>query len=103
MRPRTGKHAGVHACFSPCALLVFGWVRWWRARNSRHWRNYAIAWALATASISVLGLYGVLSYIQLAHIGHSNEHRLAIASAAIGIPLSVFSVVAAVGGRGVLA
>jgi hypothetical protein len=53
-----------------------------------------------TASISALCLYGVLSYIQLAQIGHSNEHRLAIAGVYVGCPLSVLSVVAAVVGNG---
>jgi hypothetical protein len=86
--------------FSPCVLLVFGWLRWWRVRPPRHSRNYAIGLGLATASISALCLYGVLSYVQLAHIGHSNEHRLAIAGAYVGCPLSVFSVVAAAAGDG---
>lgn len=84
---------------SPCVLLIFGWVGWRRVRPPR-WRNYAIAWGLAAASISVLCLYGVLSYIQLANIGHSNEHRLAIAGVYVGCPLSVFSVVAAIVGNG---
>ena len=86
--------------FSPCVLLTFGWVRWWRVRRLRYWRNYAVAWGLATSSISTLCLYGVLSYIQLAHIGHSNEHRLAIAGVYVGFPLSVFSVVTAIVGNG---
>jgi hypothetical protein len=86
--------------FSPCVLIAAGWVRWWRGRPPRYWRNYAIAWGLAAASISALCLYGVLSYVQLAHIGHSNEHRLAIAGAYVGCPLSVCSVVAAVLGNG---
>jgi hypothetical protein len=38
--------------FSPCVLLIFGWMQWWRVRPPRNWRNYAIAWGLATASIS---------------------------------------------------
>ena len=63
--------------FSPSLLLTFGWVRWWRVRPPRYWRYYAIAWGLATASISALCLYGVLSYVQLAHIGYAVEHRLA--------------------------
>jgi hypothetical protein len=42
----------------------------------------------------------VVSDIQLAHIGHSNEHRLTIAGVYVGCPLSVFSVVAAVVGNG---
>jgi hypothetical protein len=95
-----GKIVGYILVFSPCALLIFGWVRWWRVRPPLSWRNYAIAWSLATASISVLCLYGVVSYIQLAHIGHSNEHRLTIAGVYVGCPLSVFSVVAAVVGNG---
>jgi hypothetical protein len=95
-----GKIVGNMLVFSPCVLLIFGWVRWWRVRPPRYWRNYAIAWGLATASISALCLYGVLSYVQLAHIGHSNEHRLAIAGVYVGCPLSVFSVVAAVVGNG---
>jgi uncharacterized membrane protein len=86
--------------FSPCVLLTVGWVRWWRVRPPRYWRNYAIAWGLATGSISALCLYGVLSYVQLAHIGRSNEHRLAIAGGYVGFPLSAFSVVAAVVGSG---
>jgi len=86
--------------FSPFVLLIFGWVRWWRVRPPRNWRNYAIAWGLAAASISALCLYGVLSYIQLGHIGHSNEHRLAIVGAYVGCPLSVFSVVTAIVGNG---
>ena len=86
--------------FSPCVLLTFGWVRWWRVRPPRHWRNYAVAWGLAAASISALCLYGVLSYIRLANIGHSNEHRLAIAGVYVGCPLAVFSVVTAIVGNG---
>jgi hypothetical protein len=86
--------------FSPCVLLTVGWVRWCRVRPPRYWRNYAIAWGLATGSISALCLYGVLSYVQLAHIGRSNEHRLAIAGGYVGFPLSAFSVVAAVVGSG---
>jgi hypothetical protein len=85
---------------SPCMLLTFGWVRWWRVRSPQHWRNYAVASGLAAASISALCLYGVLSYIQLANIGHSNEHRLAIAGVYVGCPLSVFSVVTAIVGNG---
>jgi hypothetical protein len=95
-----GKIVGNMLVFSPCVLLAFGWVRWWRVRPPRNWRNYAIAWGLATASISALCLYGVLSYVQLAHIGHSNEHRLAMTGVYLGWPLSVFSVVAAVVGNG---
>ena len=95
-----GKIVGNMFVFSPCVLLAFGWVRWWRIRLPRYWRNYAIAWGLATASISALCLYGVLSYIQLEHIGSSNEHRLAIAGVYAGWPLSVFSMVAAAAGKG---
>jgi len=95
-----GKIVGNTIVFSPCVLLIFGWVRWWRVRPPRYWRNYAIAWGLAAASISALCLYGVLSYVQLAHIGRPNEHRLAIAGVYVGCPLSVFSVLAAVVGNG---
>jgi hypothetical protein len=95
-----GKIAGNMLVFSPCMLLVFGWVRWWRGRPPRYWRNYAIAWGLATASISALCLYGVLSYVQLAHIGDLNEHRLAIAGVYVGCPLSIFSLVAGALGKG---
>jgi hypothetical protein len=95
-----GRMLGNILVFSPLAILAFGWVRWWRVRPPRNWRNYAIAWGLATASISALCLYGVLSSIQLAHIGHSNEHRLAIAGVYVGCPLSVFSVVTAIVGKG---
>jgi hypothetical protein len=86
--------------FSPCVLLTFGWVRRWRVRPPRYWRNYAVAWGLAASSISTICLYSVLSYIQLAHIGHSNEHRLTIAGVYVGCPLSVFSVVSAIVGYG---
>jgi hypothetical protein len=86
--------------FSPCVLLTFGWVRWWRVRPPRYWRNYAVAWGLATSSISAICLYGVLSYIQLVHIGHSNEHRLAMVGVYVGWPLSVLSFVAAIVGNG---
>lgn len=95
-----GKVIATTLVFAPCVLLIFGWVRWWRVRPPRYWRSYAIAWGLTTASISALCLYGVLSYVQLAHIGHSDEHRLAIAGVYVGCPLSVFSVVAAVVGNG---
>jgi hypothetical protein len=95
-----GKIVAYMLIFSPCVLIIFGWVRWWRVRPPRFWRNYAIAWGLATASISVLCLYGVLSYVQLGHIGQSNEHRLAIGGAYVGGPLSLFSVAAAVVGNG---
>jgi hypothetical protein len=86
--------------FSPSVLLIFGWMRWRRVLPARYWRNYAIALGLAMASISALCLYGVLAYIQLAHTGHSNEHRLAIAGGYVGCPLSVVSVVAAIAGQG---
>ena len=95
-----GKISGSMLVFSPCILLVFGWVRWWRVRVPRYWRNDVIAWGLATASISALCLYGVLSCIQLSHIGSANEHRLANAGAYAAGPLSVFSVIAAAAGRG---
>jgi hypothetical protein len=85
---------------SPCVLLTFGWLRWWRVGSSRYWRNYAIAWGLAAASISALCLYGVISYIQLSHMDSSNEHRLAIAGVYVGCPLSVFSVIVAAVGKG---
>jgi hypothetical protein len=95
-----GKMLAHMLAFSPCALLIVGWVRWRRVPPPRRWQSYAVAYGLATASISALCLYGVLSYIQLAHIGHSNEHRLAMAGVYVGWPLSVFSVVAAVVGNG---
>jgi hypothetical protein len=95
-----GKMLAYMLLFSPFVLLTFGWVRWWRVRSPRDWRNYAIAWGLATSSISTICLYGVLSYIQLANIGHSNEHRLAIAGVYVGCPLSAFSVVTAIVGNG---
>jgi hypothetical protein len=95
-----GKIVGNMLVFSPCMLLVFGWVRWWRVCPPKYWRNYAIAWGLAAASISALCLYGVLSYVQLAHIGFANEHRLAVAGVYAGCPLSVFSVIAAAVGKG---
>lgn len=37
-----GKTVGNLLIFSPCVLLTFGWVRWWRVRPPRYWRNYAI-------------------------------------------------------------
>jgi hypothetical protein len=95
-----GKMLAYTLAFSPCALLVVGWVRWCRVPPPRNWQRNAIAYGLATASMSALCLYGVLSYIQLAHMGHSNEHRLAMAGVYVGWPLSVFSVVAAVLGNG---
>jgi hypothetical protein len=100
MPAMVGKTVGYTLVFSPCVLLIFGWVRWWRVRSPQHRRNYAIAWGLATASISALCLYGVVSYVQFGDIGHSNEHRLAIAGAYVGCPLSVFSIAAAVIGHG---
>src|SRR4051812_994918 len=69
-----GKIVGNFLVFSPCLLIIVGWVRWWRIRPPRHWRNYAVAWGLAAASISALCLYCVLSVVHLAHLGHSNEH-----------------------------
>jgi hypothetical protein len=95
-----GKIVGYMFVFSPSVLLALGWVRWWRIRLPRYWRNYAIAWSLATASISAICLYGLLSYIQLRHIGYSNEHRLMMAGGYAGWPLAVFSVVAAATGKG---
>lgn len=95
-----GKVVGNFLVFSPCVLLIVGWVRWWRVRPPRYWWNYAIAWGLAAASISALCLYGVLSVIQLANIDHSNEHRLAVAGVYVGCPLSLFAVVAAAVGKG---
>ena len=95
-----GKTLAYVLAFSPCALLTVGWVRWWRVPLPRHRRSYAVAYGLATASISALCLYGVLSYIQFAHIGHSNEHRLAMAGVYMGFPLSAFAVVTAIVGNG---
>jgi hypothetical protein len=95
-----GKMLAYMLGFSPCALLTVGWVRWWRVPPPRNWRSYAVGYGLASASLSTLCLYGVLSYIQLAHIGHSNEHQLAMAGVYVGWPLSVFSVVPAVVGNG---
>ena len=95
-----GKIVGNMLVFSPFMLLVFGWVRWWRVGPPRYWRNYAIAWGLATASISALCLYGVISYVQLAHIGSANEHRLAVAGFYAGCPFAVFSLIAAAIGKG---
>lgn len=86
--------------FSPCILLLFGWVRWRGVPRPRFWRNHVIAWGLAAASISALCLYGVLSIVQFAHIGYRNEHRLAIAGVYMGWPLAVLSVVAAATGKG---
>lgn len=82
---RAGNMLAYVLAFSPCLLLTFGWVRWWRVRPPRFWRNYATAGSLATASISALCLYAVISYIQLAHIGSSNEHRLAIAGVYVAV------------------
>jgi hypothetical protein len=95
-----GQIAGNIPIFSPCMLLVLGWVRWWRVRSLRYWRNYAIVWGLTTASLSALCLYGVLSCVQLAHIGSANEHRLALEGVYVGCPLAVFSVIAAAVGKG---
>jgi hypothetical protein len=95
-----GKIVGNLLVFSPCVLLIVGWVRWWSVRSLRYWRNQAIACGLAAASISALLLYGVISYVQLATIGSANEHRLAMAGVYLGCPLSVFSVVAAAVGKG---
>jgi hypothetical protein len=95
-----GKVVGDTIVLSPGLLLVFGWVRWWRVQSPRHWRNSAIAWGLATASMSALCLYGVLFYVQLADIGSANEHRLAVAAVYASGPLSVFSVIAAAVGKG---
>lgn len=95
-----GKVVASMLVFSPCALLAFGWVRWCRVRPPRHWRDQAIAWGLGAASISALCLYGVLSYVQLAHIGYLNEHRLATEGAYAVCPLSFFSLIAAATGKG---
>ena len=95
-----GHILGNTLIFSPCVVLIVGWVRWWRNRTPRNWRNYAIAWGLATASISAACLYGVLSYVQLGNIGRSNEHRLAMAGVYAGCPLAIFSVAAAIAGNG---
>jgi hypothetical protein len=95
-----GKIVANMLVFSPCVLLIFGWVRWWRVRSLQYWRSHAIACGLATASISTLCLYGVISYIQLAHTGSSNEHRSAMAGVYAGLPLAVFSLVAAAVGKG---
>jgi hypothetical protein len=95
-----GKVVGYMLVFSPCLLLIFGWVRWWRVHPPRHWRDYAIAWALGISSISALCLYGVIFCIQLAHIGSANEHRIAVAGSYAGCPLSVLSVIAAALGKG---
>jgi len=95
-----GKIIATILVFSPCVLLTCGWVRWCTSAFPRYWRSYLVAWGLATASISALLLYGVLSYVQLAHIGSSNEHRLAIAGAYAGWPLSIVSLIAAAVGKG---
>jgi hypothetical protein len=95
-----GKLVGNTLVLSPCMLLVFGWVRWWRVHPPRNWRNYAIGWGLATASMSALCLYGVLFYVQLAHISFANEHRLAVVAVYASCPLSVSSMIAAAAGKG---
>lgn len=95
-----GNIAAYILLFSPGLLLVFGWMRWSYAQPRGHWRNYAIAWGLAAASLSALCLYGVISYVQLSHIGRSTEHRLAIAGVCVGCPLAVSSVIAASIGQG---
>jgi hypothetical protein len=95
-----GKIVAYTLISAPPVLLTFGWVRWWRVRPPRNWRNYAVALGLAAASISTLCLYGVVSYVQLAHIGHANEHRLAMAGVCVGWPLSVLSAVTAFAGEG---
>lgn len=94
-----GKVAANLLVFSPCLLLVFGWMRWSLAHRG-FWRNYAIAWGLAAASVSALLLYGVISYVQLAHIGSSSEHRLAMAGVYLGFPLAVAAVIGATVGQG---
>jgi hypothetical protein len=99
-RPSLGKIVASGLVFCPCVLLIFGWAQWWRVRPRRYWRNQAIACGLATASISALCLYGVISYVQLANIGSGNEHRLAMAGVLAGCPLSVISVIAAAVGKG---
>jgi hypothetical protein len=95
-----GKMLAYMLAFSPCALLTIGWVRWWRVPPPRRSRSYAVAYGLAAASISALCLYGVVSYIQLAHMSDLNEHRLATAGVYVGCPLSVLSVVTAIVGNG---
>lgn len=95
-----GKIVANVLVFSPCLLLILGWVRWWSVRSLRYWRNKAIVCGLATASISALCLYGVISYVQLANIGSTNEHRLAIAGVYVGCPLAVFSFVTGAVGEG---
>lgn len=95
-----GNIAAYILLFSPALLLVFGWMRWSYAQPRGHWRNYAIAWGLATASLSALCLYGVISYVQLSHIGRSTEHRLAIAGVCVRCPLAVSSLIAAIIGQG---
>jgi len=95
-----GNMAAYVLLFSPSVLLVVGWMRWSYAQPRDHWRNHSIAWSLATASLSALLLYGVISYVQLAHIGRSNEHQLAMAGVYMGCPLSLLSVIAASVGQG---
>ena len=95
-----GKIAGNMFVFSPSVLLIFGWLRWSHIGPPRSWRNYAIACALASASISGLCLYSVISYIQLSHIGYSNQHRLAMAGVYAGSPLAVLSLITATVGEG---
>jgi len=95
-----GKIVAYMLVSAPFVFLFFGWVRWRHSCLPKDWRDYAIAWGLATASISALCLYGVLSYVQLAHIGYAVEHRLAVAGVYVGCPLSAFSVIAAIVGKG---
>jgi membrane protein YdbS with pleckstrin-like domain len=94
------KIFGSMLLFSPGVLVILGWMRWSRERIARYWRNDAIAWGLATASLSALCLYGVISYVHLKNIGRTNEHRLAMAGAYVGFPLAFFSVLSATLGKG---
>jgi hypothetical protein len=84
--------------FSPCVLLYFQ-VGAMVARQPSSELCDCVGLGHRFDFSFVPGI-GVLSYVQLAHIGYSNEHRLAIAGAYVGCPLSVLSVVAAVVGNG---
>ena len=87
--------------FSPGPLLVVGWVKWLRVSVwPRGWRQSAVAAGLGAASISCFCLYGVVLYLQKAHIGYWNEYLVASRWGRFSWPISLVAFILAVIGKG---
>ncbi len=86
--------------FFPAPLLVVGWARWVPATEPRGWRRNVIAVGLGSASLSCLCLYGVVLYVQKAHIGYWNEYMLASEWGVFNWPAALVAAVLGLLGKG---